>query len=534
MTNGAHTVGAGSRTDPPDSALRHRLEVAELSKAFGSTRALRGVHLRIAPGELHGLVGQNGCGKSTLVKILTGVYAPDPGASIAVDGQRLALPVHPMRQREAGVSVVHQNSGLVDDLTVWENVRLGHYRAGRLSRRINRREEQRATERVLARLDRPLEVGRQVGQLSAEDRAVVAIARAVQDHRPGGGLIVFDESTRALGRSARARFFELVRSLVDEGTSVLLISHQLEEVVEATDRVTVLRDGAVVEAGLPTSEVDEVSLTRMMLGRHLVTHGRVGSQVKDEVVASARGLAVGPVAGLDLDIRRGEILGLTGLIGSGFVEAAEALAGARPADAGTLSVQGRDLALDRRRGCTEEFVDAGVAFVPERRLEAGVAGELSVADNLTLPRMRGRGGRLRTGSAWQAEETAAMIAKLDIRPPHPQAPVHTLSGGNQQKVLLGKWLAGTPNLLVLHEPTQAVDVGARHDIIDAIREAARDGCGIVLASIDPVDLAVLCDRVLVFRDGRVATELSGELEQDAIVRAVFGDDTQPQEKGQGH
>ncbi|MEV5529287.1 sugar ABC transporter ATP-binding protein [Streptomyces prunicolor] len=533
MTNEAHTVSAGSRTDPPDTAPRHRLEVAELSKAFGSTRALRGVHLRIAPGELHGLVGQNGCGKSTLVKILTGVYAPDPGASIAVDGRQLALPVRPMQQREAGVSVVHQNSGLVDDLTVWENVRLGHYRAGRLSRRINRREEQRATERVLARLDRPLEVGRQVGQLSAEDRAVVAIARAVQDHRPGGGLIVFDESTRALGRSARARFFELVRSLVDEGTSVLLISHQLEEVVEATDRVTVLRDGAVVEAGLPTSEVDEVSLTRMMLGRHLVTHGRVGSQVKDEVVASARGLAVGPVTGLDLDVRRGEILGLTGLIGSGFVETAEALAGARPADAGTLSVHGRELALDRKRGCTEEFVDAGVAFVPERRLEAGVAGELSVADNLTLPRVRGRGGRLRTGSAWQAEETAAMIAKLDIRPPHPQAPVHTLSGGNQQKVLLGKWLAGAPNLLVLHEPTQAVDVGARHDIIDAVREAARDGCGIVLASIDPVDLAVLCDRVLVFRDGRVAKELSGELEQDAIVQAVFGDDTQPQEKGQG-
>ncbi|WP_329549392.1 sugar ABC transporter ATP-binding protein [Streptomyces sp. NBC_01356] len=526
-------MSAGSRTDPPDTEPPHRLEVAELSKAFGSTRALRGVHLRITRGELHGLVGQNGCGKSTLVKILTGVYAPDPGASIAVDGQQLALPVRPMQQREAGVSVVHQNSGLVDDLAVWENVRLGHYRAGRLSRRINRREEQRATEQVLARLGRPLEVGRQVGQLSAEDRAVVAIARAVQDHRPGGGLIVFDESTRALGRSARARFFELVRSLVDEGTSVLLISHQLEEVVEATDRVTVLRDGAVVEAGLRTSEVDEVSLTRMMLGRHLVTHGRVGSQVKDEVVASARGLVVGSVTGLDLDIRRGEILGLTGLIGSGFVEVAEALAGARPAGAGTLSVHGRDLALDRKRGCTEEFVDAGVAFVPERRLEAGVAGELSVADNLTLPRVRGRGSRLRTGSAWQAEETAAMIAKLDIRPPHPQAPVHTLSGGNQQKVLLGKWLAGAPNLLVLHEPTQAVDVGARHDIIDAIREAARDGCGIILASIDPVDLAVLCDRVLVFRDGKVAQELSGELEQDAIVHAVFGDDTRPQGKGQG-
>ncbi|MFE2427917.1 sugar ABC transporter ATP-binding protein [Streptomyces sp. NPDC059373] len=505
--------------------------MAKLSKAFGSTRALREVHLRVAPGELHGLVGQNGCGKSTLVKVLTGVYAPDTGASVVVDGRHLALPIRPMQQREAGLSVVHQNIGLVDDLTVWENVRLGHYRAGRLSRRISRRGEQQAAEQVLARLGHRLDVGQKPGSLSAQDRAVVAIARAVQDHRAGGGLIIFDESTRALGGSARARFFELVRSLIQEGTSVLLISHQLEEIVEVTDRVTVLRDGAVVEAGLPTREVDEASLTRIMLGRHLVTHRRVESQARDQVVASVRGLAVGAVSGLDLDVRRGEILGLTGLIGSGFAEAAEAMAGARTARAGTLSLHGRDIALDRRRGCTEEFVDAGAAFVPERRLDAGVAGELSVSDNLTLPRVRRRGSRLRIGAAWQAEETAAMIAKLDIRPPDPHAPIHTLSGGNQQKVLLAKWLAGAPRLLVLHEPTQAVDVGARHDLIDAIRAAARDGCGIVIASIDPADLAVLCDRVLVFRDGRVAKELSGELEQDTIVHAVFGDDTRPHRRG---
>jgi ribose transport system ATP-binding protein len=526
-----HTAEAASRTEPPDRARHQRLDVAGLSKTFGSTRALREVRLQVAPGELHGLVGQNGCGKSTLVKILTGVYTPDSGASVAVDGLSLALPIRPLQQRQAGVSVVHQNIGLVDGLTVWENVRLGHYRAGRLSRRINRHAERAATEQVLARLGRPLDAGRRVGLLSAEDRAVIGIARAVQDHRPGSGLIIFDESTRALGRSARARFFEVVRSLIDEGTSVLLISHQLEEVVEVTDRVTVLRDGAVVEAGLPTREVDEAALTRIMLGRHLVTHGRVESTVKDQVVASVRGLAAGAMTGLDLDVRRGEILGVTGLLGSGFIETAEALGGARRADAGTLSVDGRDLALDRARGSTEEFVHAGVAFVPERRLEAGVAGELSVADNLTLPRVRSRGSRLRIGAGWQTDETAAMIEKLDIRPADPHAPIHTLSGGNQQKVLLAKWLAGAPKLLVLHEPTQAVDVGARHDIIDAIRAAARDGCGIVIASIDPADLAVLCDRVLVFRDGQVAKELHGELEQDAIVHAVFGDDTRPQGKG---
>ncbi len=511
----------GSQADASAPA-RQRLEVVHLSKAFGPTRALRDVALRVAPGELHGLVGQNGCGKSTLVKILTGVYPPDPGADIAVDGRRLALPIRPADQRQAGVAVVHQNLGLVDDRTVWENVRLGRYQAGRVLRRINRRDEQRAVEEVLARLGRPLDVGQPVAGLSAEDRAAVAIARAMQDHQPGGGLIIFDESTRALGAAARARFFALIRSLIDRGASVLLISHQLEEIVAATDRVTVLRDGAVVEGGLITAEVDEAALTRMMLGRHLVTHGRVDSHAQDSVVAAVRGLAAGPVTGFGLDVKRGEIVGLTGLIGSGFQEVAEALGGARRAEAGQLSVAGQVIALDRRRGSTEEFIAAGVAFVPERRLDQGLAAELSLAANLTLPRVRRRGGRLRIGARWQAGETAAMIAKLDIRPPRPELPVGTLSGGNQQKVLLAKWLAGQPNLLVLHEPTQAVDVGARHGLIDAIRDAARAGCGVLIASVDAADLAVLCDRVLVFRDGRVTAELTGDLDQDSIVQATFG------------
>ena len=500
-----------------------RLEVTGLSKTFGPTRALRGVGLEIAPGELHGLVGQNGCGKSTLVKILTGVYSPDPGGSIAVDGRNLSLPVRPAQQRAAGVSVVHQNLGLVDDRTVWENVRLGRYQAGKLTRRINRRLERAEAGRILEGLGYRMDVDAPAGRLSAQDRAAVAIARAVQDRHPGGGLVIFDESTRALGRSARGRFFELVRSLTAEGTSVLLISHQLDEVVESTDRVTVLRDGAVVESAVETKDVDETALTTMMLGRHLVTHGRAASNARAETVASVRGLRADLVTDFDLEVRRGEIVGLTGLVGSGFVEAAEAMTGARRADSGALSVDGRELALDRRRGSTEEFVRAGVAFVPERRLEEGLAGEMSVTENLTLPRVRGGGHRMRIGSDWQHAETAAMIEKLDIRPPDPRAPVGTLSGGNQQKVLLGKWLAGEPKLLVLNEPTQAVDVGARHDIIDAVRAAARGGCGVVLASIDPNDLAVLCDRVLVLRDGRVAKELAGELEPDAITHAIFGE-----------
>jgi ribose transport system ATP-binding protein len=234
-----------------------------------------------------------------------------------------------------------------------------------------------------------------------------------------------------------------------------------------------------------------------------------------------RNLVVRSVRGLDIDLKKGEIVGLTGLVGSGAVAVAEAIGGARQARAGELTIGGRKLSLKPRRDSTREFIAAGVAFVAERRLEQGLAAELSVAQNLTLPRVRARGSRLRIGGGWQAQETMAMIKKLDIRPPDPDKAVGTLSGGNQQKVLLAKWLAGQPELLVLHEPTQAVDVGARHDIIAAIREAARDGCGVLISSVDAADLAVLCDRVLVFRDGAVVAELSGELNADDIIHATF-------------
>jgi ribose transport system ATP-binding protein len=497
---------------------------------------LRDIGLRIAPGELHGLVGQNGCGKSTLVKILTGVYTPDPGGAIEVDGRSLSLPVRPVEARAAGLSIVHQDLGLVNDRSVWENVRLGRYKtAGRLTRRIDGKAERRAVAEVLSRLGVTIDVNTRVGELSAEDRAAVAVARAIQDHQPGGGLVIFDESTRAMGKQARLRFFGLVKSVVDTGVSVLLISHQLEEVVEVTDQVTVLRDGQVVETGIPAKDIDEAGLTRLMLGRHVVTHTRGDSHAQDKPVAGIRGLAVRSVSHFDLDLRKGEIVGLTGIVGSGAVAAAEAIGGARQARGGVLRVAAgdkegkegneglaREIRLRKKRDSSAEFIGAGVAFVAERRLEQGLAAEMTVSENLTLPRIRSRGHWLRAGGGWQAAETAAMISKLDIKPPDPHQVVGTLSGGNQQKVLLGKWLAGKPTLLVLHEPTQAVDVGARHDIINAIREAARDGCGVLISSVDAADLAVLCDRVLVFRDGKVVAELSGELTQDEIIEATFG------------
>ena len=456
------------------------------------------------------MVGQNGCGKSTLVKILTGVYTPDPGGSIVVDGRRLRTPVQPMEQREVGVSVVHQNLGLVDDHAVWENVRLGRYQARGPFRKINSRAERDSVAAVLARLGRTIDVNAPAGTLGAEDRATIAIARAMQDHRPGGGLIIFDESTRALGKTARGRFFELVRSLIDGGASVLLISHQLEEIVEATDRVTVLRDGQVVETGIPTRETDEAGLTRLMLGRHLVTHSRVNSHAQEDAAATVRGLSVGQVRGLDLTVKRGEIVGLTGLMGSGFEEVAEALGGARRAEAGELTVGAATLSLSAPPRLDRAFRPGGRGVRARAPARGGArGGDDDGGEHDAAPGPQ-QGQPAADGGAWQAEEARTMIEKLDIKPPQPRRARRHAQRRQPAEGGPGKWLAGTPDLLVLHEPTQAVDVGARHDIIEAIREAAADGCGVLIASVDAADLAVLCDRVLVFREGTVTGELSGD------------------------
>ena len=353
----------------------HRLEVAHLSKTFGSARVLRNIGLQIAPGELHGLVGQNGCGKSTLVKILTGIYTPDPAGPSRWTGGRSRC----RSGRWTPARRVWRSSTRTS--AWWTTGRSGRTCGSAATRRpagspggSTAGRSGQPSRRSSARLGAHVDVNEQVGELSAEDRAAVAIARAMQDHQPGGGLIIFDESTRALTKSARGRFFELVRGVIDGGASVLMISHQLEEIVEVTDRVTVLRDGQVVEAGIPTKDTDEAGLTRLMLGRHLVAHSRVDSHAHRRLGGRGRQLTVRSVEGFDLDLKKGEIVGLTGLVGSGAVAVAEAVGGAREARAGTLTVAGKEISLKQHRGSTEEFIAAGVAFVAEAPPRAGSRG----------------------------------------------------------------------------------------------------------------------------------------------------------------
>lgn len=510
----------GTRGESP--APPARLSVESVSKTFGSARVLSDVAFAVQPGEIHALIGQNGSGKSTLAKILTGLYRPDAGSRVRVDGTELRLPIRPQEARAAGVAVVHQSLGLVNDATVLENARLGRVSGSRILRRIDWRREREATTVVFERLGRQIPLDAHVGTLREDERATVAIARALQDLQPGHGLITFDESTRALGREALEHFFHLLDGIVASGTSVLLITHRLDEVVDAADRVTVLRDGRVVVAGREVKGMTKPELASLMLGRdvELLEHRtptaplRTGSAV---TVDALTGLGVRDVS---LSVRPGEVVGLTGLGGSGYDAVPYLISGVSPAESGTVTLPGGSVQL---RGLDPaRAIRSGIALVPEGRETAGLALGLTLNENLSLPQSCAGNGKVRPLKRSAEKASAAdWIARLDVRPPAPQTLVKNLSGGNQQKVLLAKWLATKPSLLVLHEPTQAVDVGARKTIVEAVHEAAHQGCAVIVAGSDENELALLCDRVVVFRDGTVERELSGEITPRSVVHAIY-------------
>lgn len=508
-----------------------RLEVRGVSKTFGSTKVLSDAELVVAPGEIHALIGQNGSGKSTLVKILTGYHAPDPGAQLTVDGKVLGLPVRWSDVSAAGVSVVHQDLGLLDHLTVAENIGVGGYIHSRVTGRIDWTAQNEVARRVLARLDVPVEPTTPVGSLTAMRRAEVAIARALRDHEPGQGLVILDEATRALPREELHRFHELLRRVVADGTSVLMVSHNLAEVLQLADRVTILRDGHVAAGALPTAGVTEHDLARHMLGKAVESVVRSPRRAQPgEVVARVDGLDGPGFAGVCFEVRRGEVVGLTGLPGSGFEAIPQLVTGGRPARRGTLTTLTRT--LDLTKASVNACMTAGVALVPEKRILEGLAVELSIRDNIALPSVHRRGKPWFVARGWQDSEASSAIARLGIRTKSPHMLVKELSGGNQQKVLFAKWLSVHPDLLVLHEPTQAVDVGARVDILRSIAATAEQGVGVLLVSMEPSDLAETCDRVLVFGPGGTLRELRTD-DPDQILQAIYSetdrhqDDTDP-------
>ncbi|WP_064076988.1 sugar ABC transporter ATP-binding protein [Prescottella equi] len=497
------------------------VNIVGLSKTFGPNTALKSVGLTVHAGEVHGLLGENGSGKSTLIKVLAGFHAPDLGGALQIRGRDVPLPVPAGGFRDLGISFVHQDLALVPDLSVVENLRVGEVVAG--SRPwISWRKERRAARALFDRFGLAIDPEALVSTLSETERALVAIMRAVDELGDRRTLLVLDEPTVFLPREGTDLLFSVVREIVADGrAAVLFVSHNLDEVLDHTDRVTVLRDG-VSQGTHRTRDLTASSLIDLIVGRSLASADpRASGPVHDfdgvAPLARVGDLETATVDGVGFEIRPGEVIGLTGIAGSGYDDVLPALYGARPARGGTLTV-GTDTQTLSSVTPIEALARKVVYVPPDRKVE-GSAPELTVAENVTLP-VLGRG--LLHPKALSAG-AAALAEHCDVRPRDPQAAYGSLSGGNQQKALLGKWLQTDPRLVLLAEPTQGVDVGARARIFEMLRDTAAAGAGIVVASSDYEQLSVLCDRVLVFSHGHVVAELTGNhLSNHHISDSVLG------------
>ena len=475
------------------------LRMHAIVKQFPGVRALDGVDLEVAPAEVHCLLGQNGAGKSTLIKVLAGVHQPDEG-SISWQGEevRLANPIAAMR---LGIATIYQELDLVDGLSVTENIYLGHEMS--TLGFSNRADAQRAAEGLLARLGHPeISPNSEVGRLSAAGQQIVSMARALSHDVK---LIVMDEPSAVLDQEEVHRLFGVIRDLTEHGVAVVYISHRLEEIREIGDRVTVLKDGRTVAIGLPAKETPTAEVIRLMTGRSIeyVFPPRRPQPAANGAVLEVRDLTrPGEFYDISFDVRPGEVYGLAGLVGSGRSEILETVFGARKAKSGTVSFHGRRL----RAGSVGASVSAGMGMAPEERKSQALLLNESIINNLTVASLAkfSRASFVQRGN----ELTAAteQVEALDIRPHDPTRDVRTLSGGNQQKVVLGRWLIKGCTLLLLDEPTRGVDVGARSEIYALIRQLADDDVAVLLVSSEVPEVLGLADRVLVLREGRAVYE----------------------------
>ncbi|MFD7061576.1 sugar ABC transporter ATP-binding protein [Streptomyces sp. NPDC059906] len=492
------------------------LSMSGITKSFPGVRALDGVDLDVQAGEVHCLLGQNGAGKSTLIKVLAGAHQPDTG-TIRWRGEEVTLrsPIAAMR---LGIATIYQELDLVEHLSVAENVHLGHEptAAGFV---VRGRAAKASTAALLKRLGHPeVDPGRLVGELSAAQQQIVSMARALShDVR----LIVMDEPSAALDPDEVDNLFRIVADLTADGVAVVYISHRLEEIRRIGDRVTVLKDGRAVAGGLPAESTPTSEVVALMTGRNVeyVFPDRPTAPPAGEPVLSVKGLSRdGEFAHLDLELHPGEIVGLAGLVGSGRSEILETVYGARKASTGQVLVDGRVL----RPGSVRAAVRAGLGLAPEERKAQALLMLESVTRNVSVSAMSrfSRGGWIDRGAELGAAHKATR--ELSLRPDNPAVPVRTLSGGNQQKAVLARWLLRGCRVLLLDEPTRGVDVGARAELYAVIRRLADEGLAVLLVSSEVPEVLGLADRVLVLREGRVVHEAPArELDEHRVLDLVM-------------
>jgi rhamnose transport system ATP-binding protein len=497
----------------PSSGGTPLLELVHATKSFGAVKALEDGSVRLYAGEAHALVGENGAGKSTLVKILAGVHHPD-GGELLIGGELTVLN-GPAASRAAGVSIIYQEPTLFPDLTVAENIFMGRQPIGR-GRRIDKAAMSRAAREVFARLGVELNPGRLARGLSVADQQIVEIAKAISFN---ARVIVMDEPTAALTSVEVARLFDVVRTLRAQGSAVLFITHRLEEAFAICQRVTIMRDGRFVRTA-PIEDVTIDDIIRSMVGRDLDQLFPKSETAPGEVVLSVERLTrEGVFTDVSFSVRRGEIVALAGLVGAGRSEVARAIFGIDRRDAGRVLVRGQELP----NGSPRAAMAAGVALVPEDRRQQGLVMDLGIDQNVSLASLSSleRFGLIRRAS--ERALAAEWAVKLQLKYSRLRNPASTLSGGNQQKTVLGKWLARRPTILIIDEPTRGIDVGTKAEVHRLLDQLVADGVAVLMISSELPEVLGMADRVLVLREGRLVAELSrADADEGSIMRAATG------------
>jgi simple sugar transport system ATP-binding protein len=472
------------------------LSLQNVSVTFGGVKALQDVSFEVLPGEVHCIAGENGSGKSTLIKVITGVYQPAPGCRFTVAGQPVET-MSPAQARSAGVVVIWQDLALFNEMSVAENIGIEAV-LGATPRLVDHAAIRRTAENALARLGADIDVDARLSSFAIAQRQIVAIARALVREAK---VIFMDEPTSSLTRTETDRLLDIVRTLSAQGIAIVFVSHRLAEVLEISKRVTVLRDGRLVGV-FESAGMSQSRLTELMTGKTFDQSVKAGDHASP-VVLSVQGLSRrGDYADVSLTIRKGETVGLTGLLGAGRTELALSIFGMLRPDRGAISIDGVPVQLRSNR----DAIRAGIGYLSEDRLSLGLIQPQSIEDNLVLPVLDRILGRRLISTRKKAALVARWVSDLAIRIGRPIDPVSTLSGGNQQRVAIAKWLAAGPKLIILDSPTVGVDVGARAGIFEIVQRLAREGLAILLISDEVPEVYFNADRVLHMAEGRIVGE----------------------------
>ena len=489
------------------------LEIRDVAKSFGAVAAVQGVSFPLYRGEAHALVGENGAGKSTIVKMLAGVYRPDTG-TLRVDGADVDF-AGPADAKAAGIAVIYQEPTLFPDLSVAENIAMGNQPLTRL-RQIDRKAMRANAERLFRRLGVALDPTRPARGLSIADQQLVEIAKALSSD---ARILIMDEPTAALSGVEVEQLFAVVRSLRDEGAAIMFISHRFEEITALCQRVTIMRDGRHVATEM-VADLTVDDMIRRMVGRDLSALFPKQQVTPGEVLLEVEGLTrSGAFADITFSVRSGEIVALAGLVGSGRSEVMQAIFGVDRYDAGAVRLRGRRL----KPGSPRAAMAAGLALVPEDRRQQGLIMDLSIERNVTLPRARKLarlgllfGGAERRAAATWTERLHTKLGRLSDA-------VGTLSGGNQQKVVLAKWLSTGPRLLIVDEPTRGIDVGTKAEVHRLMSSLAADGLAVVMVSSELPEVLGMADRIIVLREGRIVAQLNrAEAGEESVMYAAMG------------